>query len=142
MSRTLRICLKSGERIFVNGAELRADRKVTLEILNEVTFLLEHHVLQPSEATTPLRQLYIQVQSMLMMPAQTDALMASCVAALAGVVRGSTNADIVAGLYKASDALQRQRTYEALKLIRTLLPLEVEGGTEKSAEAGSAVSFV
>ena len=70
MSRTLRICLKSGERIFVNGAELRADRKVTLEILNEVTFLLEHHVLQPSEATTPLRQLYIQVQSMLMMPAQ------------------------------------------------------------------------
>ena len=47
MKSTLRISLKSGERIFINGAVLRVDRKVAVEFLNDVTFLLENHVLQP-----------------------------------------------------------------------------------------------
>lgn len=50
MKSTLRISLKSGERIFVNGAVLRVDRKVAVEFLNDVTFLLENHVLQPEDA--------------------------------------------------------------------------------------------
>ena len=41
MKSTLRISLKSGERIFINGAVLRVDRKVALEFLNDVTFLLD-----------------------------------------------------------------------------------------------------
>ena len=57
MKSTLRISLKAGEKIFINGAVLRVDRKVALEFLNDVTFLLENHVLQPEEAKTPLRQL-------------------------------------------------------------------------------------
>ena len=65
MKSTLRISLKSGERIFINGAVLRVDRKVALEFLNDVTFLLENHVLQPEDATTPLKQLYFIAQMIL-----------------------------------------------------------------------------
>ena len=68
MKSTLRISLKSGERIFINGAVLRVDRKVALEFLNDVTFLLENHVLQLEDATTPLRQLYFIAQMMLINP--------------------------------------------------------------------------
>jgi flagellar protein FlbT len=68
MKSSLRISLKAGERIFINGAVLRVDRKVALEFLNDVTFLLENHVLQPEQATTPLRQLYFIVQMMLINP--------------------------------------------------------------------------
>ena len=39
MKRTLRISLKSGERIFNNGAVLPVDRKVALEFLNQETIL-------------------------------------------------------------------------------------------------------
>ena len=37
---TIQISLRAGQRIFVNGAVIRADRKVTLELLNDATFLL------------------------------------------------------------------------------------------------------
>ena len=68
MKSTLRISLKAGEKIFINGAVLRVDRKVALEFLNDVTFLLENHVLQPEDTTTPLRQLYFICQMMLINP--------------------------------------------------------------------------
>ena len=49
---------------------VRVDRKVSLELLNDVAFLLEAHVLQADETTTPLRQLYFVLQTMLMDPQQ------------------------------------------------------------------------
>ena len=63
------IHLKRGEKLYVNGAVLRVDRRTSLEFLNDVTFLLENHVMQAEEATTPIRQLYFVVQTMLMDPA-------------------------------------------------------------------------
>ncbi|WP_395687381.1 flagellar biosynthesis repressor FlbT [Aestuariivirga sp.] len=63
------IHLKRGEKLYVNGAVLRVDRRTSLEFLNNVTFLLENHVMQPDEATTPLKELYFVTQTMLMDPA-------------------------------------------------------------------------
>lgn len=63
------IHLKRGEKLYVNGAVLRVDRRTSLEFLNDVTFLLENHVMQAEQATTPVRQLYFVVQTMLMDPA-------------------------------------------------------------------------
>src|SRR5689334_20538284 len=66
---SLRIFLRPGEKVFLNGAVLRADRKVSLEVLNDVSFLLESHVMQAHETTTPLRQLYFIIQAILINPA-------------------------------------------------------------------------
>src|SRR5690606_41133694 len=68
MKNTLKITLKANEKIYINGAVIRADRKVSLEFLNDVQFLLQGHVLQPEDATTPLKQLYFIVQIILMNP--------------------------------------------------------------------------
>ena len=68
MTSTLKITLKPNEKLYINGAVIRADRKVSLEFLNDVQFLLEAHVLQAEQATTPLKQLYFIVQIMLMNP--------------------------------------------------------------------------
>ena len=62
------IHLKRGEKLYVNGAVLRVDRRTSLEFLNDVTFLLENHVMQAEDATTPVKQLYFIVQTMLMEP--------------------------------------------------------------------------
>ena len=72
----MNITLRAGERFFINGAVIRIDRKASIELLNEVTFLLENHVMQAEEATTLVRQIYFAVQIMLMDPtaaAQRDA---------------------------------------------------------------------
>ena len=72
MKRALKISLKPNEKIYINGAVLRVDRKVSIELLNDVQFLLENHVLQAEDASTPLRQLYFIVQVMLMNPEGAD----------------------------------------------------------------------
>ena len=64
----MNITLRAGERLFINGAVIRIDRKASIELLNEVTFLLENHVMQAEEATSPVRQIYFAVQIMLMDP--------------------------------------------------------------------------
>jgi len=68
MKNTLKISLKPNEKIYINGAVVRVDRKVSIEFLNDVQFLLENHVLQPEDASTPLRQLYFIAQMILMAP--------------------------------------------------------------------------
>ncbi len=112
------IHLKRGEKLYVNGAVLRVDRRTSLEFLNDVTFLLENHVMQAEDAKTPERKLYFVVQSMLMDP---------------------VNAGMTAELYKhlsfrtkqqiADETLQQQidsadqkvaegRYFDALKILR------------------------
>ena len=52
MKKAMQLSLRAGERIYVNGAVLRVDRKVTLELLNDATFLLENQVMQAEQAIT------------------------------------------------------------------------------------------
>jgi flagellar protein FlbT len=72
MTNTLKISLKPNEKIYINGAVIRVDRKVTIELMNDVQFLLESHVIQAEQASTPLRQLYFIVQIMLMNPSSAS----------------------------------------------------------------------
>ena len=51
---SMHIGLRARERLYINGAVIRVDRKVSIELLNDVSFLLEAHVMQPEETTTPL----------------------------------------------------------------------------------------
>ena len=68
MTNVLKISLKPNEKIYINGAVIRVDRKVTVELMNDVQFLLESHVIQAEDASTPLKQLYFILQIMLMNP--------------------------------------------------------------------------
>jgi flagellar protein FlbT len=70
--KVTQISPKPSERIFINGAVIRVDRKVSLELLDDLNFRLESHVPQAEEATTPLRQIYFISQTMLMDPANAE----------------------------------------------------------------------
>jgi flagellar protein FlbT len=124
MTSTLRISLKAGEKIFINGAVLRVDRKVSLEFLNDVTFLLENHVLQPEDATTPLRQLYFIVQMMLINPEGAGQSMAMFRKSTAMLLGCFTNERIRAELKAIDETVSKGRPFDALKAIRSLYPIE------------------
>ncbi|WEX08327.1 flagellar biosynthesis repressor FlbT [Chelativorans sp. AA-79] len=139
MKKTLKISLKPNEKIYVNGAVIKVDRKVSLEFLNDVQFLLQQHVLQPEEASTPLRQLYFVVQVMLMSPdnaEKTRQLFKSTLGNLLSVFR---NERILAGLKHIDTLVGEGDVYEALKAIRALYPLEEEilSGQRQSPETNS-----
>jgi flagellar protein FlbT len=124
MKSTLRISLKSGERIFINGAVLRVDRKVAIEFLNDVTFLLENHVLQPENATTPLKQLYFIVQMMLINPEGAEQSMVMFRKSIVMLLNCFQNEEVLAELKRIDAVVTSGRPFDALKAIRSLYPIE------------------
>ncbi len=124
MKSTLRISLKSGERIFINGAVLRVDRKVAIEFLNDVTFLLENHVMQPENANTPLKQLYFIAQMMLINPEGAEQSMVLFRKSIVMLLTCFQNEEVLAELKQIDAMVTSGRAFDALKAIRSLYPIE------------------
>ena len=124
MSRGLKITVKGGERIYINGAVLKMDRKVGVELLNDATFLLEQHILQPEGATSPLRQIYFMVQMMLIDPSLHAKASDMANEAIAAMRTTICNAEIASGLGEISRLIAGDRTLEALKKLRSMYPIE------------------
>ena len=120
----MRIHLRAGEKFYVNGAVIQVDRKVAVKFLNDVTFLLENHVLQPEQAVTPLKQLYFIVQMTLIDPANSEKAQQLFAESCPGLIETATNQDIKNGLELTQEQFSRGRIFDALKSIRTLFPFE------------------
>ncbi|MGI3904063.1 MAG: flagellar biosynthesis repressor FlbT [Janthinobacterium lividum] len=120
----MHITLRANEKIYINGAVLKMDRKTSIELLNDAVFLLEAHVMIERDATTPLRQLYFIVQLMLMEArerSENRSMFSGQCAAMAKVYADLT---ILDGIDKVVALVGRGRHFEALKVIRGLLPVE------------------
>jgi len=120
----MNITLRAGERIYINGAVLRVDRKATLELMNDATFLLETHVMQANDATTPLKQIYFVVQVMLMDPASAKATTQLSASLIDKALQAFEHPQIRQGLLAVSELIGRSRYFEAMKSLRALYPLE------------------
>ena len=137
MKNTLKISLKPNEKIYLNGAVIRVDRKVTLELLNDVQFLLESHVLQIDEASTPLRQLYFILQVMLMNPTGANDAYEMFRRSLPLMIASFSDPEISGTLKQIDRMVGEGHVYEALKAIRGLYPLESKAlGENDDAPAG------
>jgi flagellar biosynthesis repressor protein FlbT len=124
MNGSLSLLLKAGDRLFLNGAVIKADRKVRIDILNDAVFLLGTHLLQPEDATTPLRQLYFAVQTMLVEPDAATNAKALALRMLAGLMQAFSNRDVLNGLLDIEHDVQRGKPYPALKKLRALYRFE------------------
>lgn len=124
MKKSMRLSLRANEKIYINGAILRADRKVTFELLNDATFLLESHVIQADETTTPLRQLYFVVQTMLIDPRNREIARAMFDGMLMSTSQIFEDKAILAGLEQVDGLVAGGRHFDALKLLRALFPAE------------------
>lgn len=137
MSKPFSISLKAGERIFVNGAVLRVDRKVSIEFLNDVSFLLEAHVMQPDQTTTPLRQLYFIVQTMLIDPLNAGATKQLFDASYYSVVDAlPPRQELRRALTEIRQSVEMGRYFEALKALRGCFAIE-DGIMGKTNLAGA-----
>jgi flagellar protein FlbT len=124
MTNTLKLSLKPNEKLYINGAVIRVDRKVTVELLNDVQFLLEGHVLQAENASTPLKQLYFILQVMLMNPQGALEARDMFRRSLPLMLASFDDEQIRATLKNVDRMVGEDHVYEALKAIRSLYPLE------------------
>ncbi|MBN9068190.1 MAG: flagellar biosynthesis repressor FlbT [Rhizobiales bacterium] len=136
MKNTLKISLKANEKIYINGAVVSVDRKTTIELLNETQFLLESHVLQPEQASTPLKQLYFILQIILMNPGNAEQARDMFRQSLPLLLDSFRNEQILSSLKHIDRLVAEGHVYDALKTIRGLYSLEDEilyGGSKSPA---------
>jgi flagellar protein FlbT len=122
----MHISLRAGEKIYINGAVLRVDRKVSVELLNDATFLLEAHVMKVEDATTPLRQLYFILQIMLMSPMDSQRAGEMFASAVTSTIAASRSAALATGLRDVERLVASNRVFDGLKAVRALLPIEAQ----------------
>jgi len=127
MAGGLKITLRAGERIFINGGVLRVDRKVSVELMNDVIFLLEQHVMKPEDTTTPFKQLYFMIQMMLMDPSLHMKARTMARESVANLLGSISDRILKQGLLDTAELLDSDRPFDALKKVRSLLPLEAAG---------------
>ncbi len=122
----MNIALKAGERIFINNAVLRADRRVRLELMNNATFLLESHFMQESEATSPLRQLYFVMQTMMIDEPGSARARALFDRMLADMFDAYRNIEVRTALKDCHRLIVEKRPFEAMKVLKRLFPIDDE----------------
>jgi flagellar biosynthesis repressor protein FlbT len=123
----LKLSLKPGEKFVVNGAVLQnGDKKTSLVIQNKACILREKDIMQPDEATTPARHIYMPIMMMYLDPDAGDEYyndFALRMTEFMGAVRNNAaltacvdiNREVVSGEY-----------YKALMLCRKLFEFERE----------------
>jgi flagellar protein FlbT len=131
----MNITLRAGEKLYLNGAVIRVTRKVVLELMNDAAFLLESHIMQAEEATTPLRQIYFAVQVMLMDPNNSKSVTAMGRTMIEAAMSAYQTLEILEGLRSVSALLEAERYFEALKLVRRLYPAELKEMRPDAARA-------
>jgi flagellar biosynthesis repressor protein FlbT len=138
MKSTFKVALRANERLYINGAVISCDRKTCIEFLNDVNFLMENHVMQAGQATTPLRQLYFVIQVMLMSPQDITAALALYRVQLPATLGAFSHQTILSQVKDADRLVHEARYYEAMRALRAVFSLEDQIMASKGGQAAAA----
>ena len=118
MKNPFKINLRPNEKIYVNGAVFFFFLRTSIEFLNDVSFLLESHIMQLEDAVSPIQHLYYIIQIMLMAPDHAG-LNKIVYARHLELLRADCSEDIGEDLICEIDQLVgNKKYYEAMKCIR------------------------
>lgn len=120
----MKLTLKDGERVFINGAVMQAEGKVTIQILNEADFLLENYVMQEVDATTPIRRLYYLTQAMLITPTSKATLLERFNVDLAAIKSSYIHIQEAKKLEIVDKFVQNGQVFDALKSLKKLFVID------------------
>jgi flagellar protein FlbT len=121
---TLRIALRDGEKVVINGAVIRASGRTDLAIESKVTILRGREIMSPAEATTPARRLYFNTMMAYLNPEGIEGHHQQVVAALHSVSRLVPGEEGRAAIARFAERAALADYYRALGDCRTLMRLE------------------
>jgi len=121
---TLRIALKDGEKVVLNGAVLRSVGRTELLVESRAALLRGREIMTPEEARTPAQQLYFHTMMAYIDPDQVERHQQGIVECLGQVARllASEDANRVAMNFAGHAA--GMQYYRALADCRQLIALE------------------
>ena len=123
---TLRISLRDGEKMIVNGAVMRASGRVELMIENHVALLRGREVMQVEEANTPARRLYFTCMMAYIDPDGLDRHRDTLLALISDLLNAFEWMEAKAICAAFAEKIARMDYYAALTDCRWLIAYEAE----------------
>ncbi|MFT3811659.1 MAG: flagellar biosynthesis repressor FlbT [Micropepsaceae bacterium] len=127
----LKLSLKPHEKFVVNGAVIvNGDRKSEVILQNKASILREKDILQPADASTPLKRVYFPIQMMYLDSSgggeSVDVYYDSFAERMADFMGAVTNPDVLAACVAISRDVLGGQYYRALMTCRRLFDYEQE----------------
>ena len=121
----LKLNLRANERLVINGALLTALKPTSLLINNQVSMLLERHIMRPEHANTPARRIYFAVQCAYIADASERAPYLEQAQSYIRDFEGATESSKMRALLgDMRRHLEQRAYYDALKQCRDLISYE------------------
>jgi len=132
---TLRISLRDGEKVVINGAVIRSSGRSDLAIESKVTILRGREIMTPAEASTPARALYFHTMMAYLDPdgiAGHHAAILATIPAVASLALGESGRQAIAKFATRAAAADY---YRALGECRVLMRVEEEALAQSVEQA-------
>jgi len=123
----LKLSLKPGEKFVLNGAVLQnGDKKISLVIQNKACILREKDIMQPDEATTPARHIYLPIMMMYLDPDDSEEYYNDFALRMTEFMGAVRNTAALAACIEINREVVSGEYYKALMLCRKLFEFERE----------------
>lgn len=123
----LKLSLKPGEKFVLNGAVLvNGDKRASLIIQNKACLLREKDIMQPEEANTPVRRIYLPIMMMYLDPEEHDRYYADFALRLTEFMGAIGDSSALASCLEISADVMNGAYYKALMICRKLFEFERE----------------
>lgn len=121
----LKLSLRPGEKFVLNGAVVQnGDRRGVLILQNKASVLREKDILQPDEANSPARRIYMPVMMMYIEESDAGRYYQDFVQRLSEFMGAIQNPEILAICVNVSRHCMEREYYKALMLCRKLIEYE------------------
>lgn len=121
----LKLTLKPGERVAINGAVIvNGDRRSSLIVENKARVLRESDIMQPEDATTPARLIYIPIMMMYLEPDDQASMSAEFEKRLKEFMAAISSADALQTCATLAAHVANKDFYKALIECRALMEFE------------------
>ena len=123
----LKLSLKPGEKLVLNGAVItNGDKRTSVIIQNKVCLLREKDIMQPEEAVTPARRIYLPIMMMYLDPDGCEQYYNDFALRMTEFMGAITNPQALANCIEISRDVMSGAYYKALVLCRKLFDFEQE----------------
>lgn len=123
----LKLSLKPGEKFVLNGAVLtNGDKRASLVIQNKACVLREKDIMQPHEATTPARRIYVPIMMMYLDPDAMEQYYNEFALRMTEFMGAVQNRQTLAACIEISRDVMAGGYYKALMSCRKLFDFEQE----------------
>jgi len=121
----LKLTLKPGERVAVNGAVIvNGDRRSTFVVENQARVLRERDILKPEAADTPAKRIYLPIMMMYLDPANAETYREEYETRLTEFAHAISTPEALSSCLKLAAHVANGDLYKALTLCRTLIDFE------------------